>query len=163
MIHWCDPKKREEGFRRADAVLLGLFEGFNPDEEMKTGFTDQDEYRWRVFCNSRRNKKERVSWNKYEWRYFLRACKRIDLCSGLSMKKIGQLGNIDRLASDGVYRLGGCIFIPVGLNFGKELLEDFKTSALFQGSDLENCQKGIKMLRDLMMETAEKMKRRLPQ
>lgn len=85
------------------------------------------------------------------------------LCSGLSMKKIGQLGNIDRLASDGEYRLGGCIFIPVGLNFGKELLEDFKTSALFQGSDLENCQKGIKMLRDLMMKTTEKMKRRLPQ
>ncbi|KAF8923764.1 hypothetical protein BGZ47_004517, partial [Haplosporangium gracile] len=122
MLHWCDVEKREEGFRRADAVLLGLFEGFNPDEEMKIDFTDQDEYRWRVFCNR----------------------------------------NIDRLASDGEYRLGGCIFIPVGLNFGKELLEDFKTSALFQGSDLENCQKGIKMLRDLMMKTAEKMKRRLP-
>ncbi|KAG9319057.1 hypothetical protein KVV02_003861, partial [Mortierella alpina] len=163
MLHWCDPEKREEGFRKADAILLGLFEGFNLGKEMKVAFTEQDEYRWRVFCNSKRNKKERVAWDKHEWRYFLRVCQGIDLCSGLKMARIGQLGNIDRLTSDGEYRLGGCIYIPVGLNFGKELLEDFKTSKLFQGSDLENCQKGIRMLRDLMIETAEKMKHRLPQ
>jgi hypothetical protein len=41
----CDAEKREEGYRRADAVFLGLFEGFNPGEEMKTDFTDQNEYR----------------------------------------------------------------------------------------------------------------------
>ncbi|KAG9319111.1 hypothetical protein KVV02_000798 [Mortierella alpina] len=126
MLHWCDPENREEGFRKADVILLGLFEGFNPDKEMKLAFTEQDEYRWRVFCNSKRNKKERVAWDKHEWRYFLRVCQRIDLCSGLSMAWIGQLGNIDRLTSDGEYRLGGCIYIPVGLNFGKELLEDLR-------------------------------------
>lgn len=112
MLHWCDAEKREEGFRKADGILLELFEGFNLEEEMKIGFTEHDEYRWRVFCNSKRYKKERVTWDKYEWRYFLRAYKGIDLCSGLPMAKIGQLGNIDRLASDGVYRLGGCIYIP---------------------------------------------------
>lgn len=163
MLHWCDPGKREEGFRKADAILLELIEGLDPNEEMKIAFTGQDEHRWRAFCNNKHYKKERVTWDKYEWRYFLRVCKGIDLCSGLPMAKIGQLGNIDRLTSDGVYRLGGCIYIPVGLNFGKELLEDFKTSKLFQGSDLENCQKGIKMLRDMMIDTAEKMKHRLPQ
>jgi hypothetical protein len=78
------------------------------------------------------------------------------------MADIGQRGNIDRLSSDGQYRLGACIYIPQGLNFAKELLDDFKTSKLFQGSDLENCRKGIKMLRDLMIETAEKMRHRLP-
>ncbi|KAG0019073.1 hypothetical protein BGZ82_000268, partial [Podila clonocystis] len=163
MLYWCDAEKREEGFRKADGILLELFEGFNREEEMKIVFTEHDEYRWRVFFNSKHDKKERVTWDKYEWQYFLRVCKGIDLCSGLSMAKIGQLGNIDRLASDGVYRLGGCIYIPQGLNFGKELLADFKTSKLFQGTDLENCRKGIKMLRDLMIETAENMKHRLPE
>ncbi|KAF8951430.1 hypothetical protein BGZ52_011870 [Haplosporangium bisporale] len=162
MLYWCDPEKREEGFRKADAILLKLFEGFNLEEEMKIGFTDRDEYYWRVFNNNRRNKKERVAWNKYEWRYFLRTCNGIDLCSGLSMAKIGQPGNIDRLSSDGTYRLGACIYIPQGLNFAKELLEDFQTLKLFQGTDLENCRKGIKMLRELMIETAEKTKHRLP-
>ncbi|OAQ22288.1 hypothetical protein K457DRAFT_890221 [Linnemannia elongata AG-77] len=85
MLYWCDPKKREEGFQKADTVILELFEGFDPDEEMKIDFTAQDESRWR----------------------------------------------------------------------------DFKTSALFYGTDLENCRKGIQMLRDLMIETAEKMKHRL--
>ncbi|KAI9240570.1 MAG: hypothetical protein BYD32DRAFT_433910 [Podila humilis] len=162
MLYWCDPEKREEGFRKADAILLKLFEGFNLEEEMKIGFTDRDEYYWRVFNNNRRNKKERVAWNKYEWRYFLRTCNGIDLCSGLSMAKIGEPGNIDRLSSDGTYRLGACIYIPQGLNFAKELLEDFQTLKLFQGTDLENCRKGIKMLRELMIETAEKTKHRLP-
>lgn len=78
------------------------------------------------------------------------------------MADIGQTGNIVRVSSDGPYRLGACIYIPQGLNFAKELLDDFKTSKLFQGPDLENCRKGIKMLRDLMIETAEKMKHRLP-
>lgn len=162
MLYWCDPKKREEGFQRADTVLLELFEGFDPDEEMKITFTGQDEYRWRVFCNNKHYKKERVTWDKYEWRYFLRTCNEIDLCSGLSMADIGQRGNIDRLSSNGQYRLGACIYIPQGLNFAKELLDDFKTSKLFQGTDLENCRKGINILRDLMIETAEKMRHRLP-
>ncbi|KAG9067274.1 hypothetical protein KI688_012056 [Linnemannia hyalina] len=162
MIYWSDPNRREEGFRKADAILLELFDGISLEEEMRVAFTDHDEYRWRTFNGNKRNKKERIAWNKYEWRYFLRVCKGIDLCSGLSMAKIGQPGNIDRLSSDGQYRLGACIYIPQGLNFAKELLDDFKTSKLFQGTDLENCRKGIKMLRDLMIETAEKMKLRLP-
>ncbi|KAG0338257.1 hypothetical protein BG004_007293 [Podila humilis] len=78
------------------------------------------------------------------------------------MEDISQRGNIDRLASDGVYRLGSCIFIPQDLNFGKELLEDLKTARLFQGTDLESCRKGIDILRALMVETAETMKHRLP-
>ncbi|KAF9324280.1 hypothetical protein BG006_000691 [Podila minutissima] len=78
------------------------------------------------------------------------------------MAEIGQPGHIDRLTDDGKYRLGACIFIPQGLNFAKELLTDFKTSELFQGTDLENCRKGIEMLRDLMIKTAEKMRPRLP-
>ncbi|KAG0062405.1 hypothetical protein BGZ92_006184, partial [Podila epicladia] len=138
MLYWCDPEKREEGFRKADAILQGLFEEFNLEEEMKIDFTDRDVYYWRVFSNNRRNKKEFVAWNKYEWRYFLRTCNGI-FCSGLSMAKIGQSGNIDRLSSDGKYQLGACIYIPQGLNFAKELLEDFKTSKLLQGTDLENC------------------------
>ncbi|KAF8950165.1 hypothetical protein BGZ46_004696, partial [Entomortierella lignicola] len=161
MLFWCDPEKREEGFRKADAILLELFEGFNL-EEMKIFFTNRDKYHWQVFNNHNRNHNERVAWNKYEWRYFLRTRKGIDLCSGLFMAQIGQPGNIDRLSSSGKYRLGTCIYIPQGLNFGKESLEDFKTSKLFQGTDLENCRKGIKMLRKLMIETAEKMKHRLP-
>lgn len=114
-----------------------------------------------TFANSKCKTKERIAWNKYEWRYFLQTCNGIDLCSGLSMAEIGQPGNIDRLSSNGMYRLGACIYIPVGLNFAKELLEDFKTSMLFQGTDLENCRKGIKMLHELMIETMEKMRHRL--
>ncbi|KAF9322612.1 hypothetical protein BG006_002248 [Podila minutissima] len=148
MLYWCDPQKREEVFRKADAILLQLFEGFNLEEEMKIDFTDRDEHLWRIFNRNRRDKRERVVWNKYEWRYFLRTCKGIDLCSGLTMAEIGQQGNIDRLSSDDKYRLGACIY-------------DFKTSKLFQGTDLENCRKGIKMLRELMIETAEKIKHRL--
>ncbi|KAF9951960.1 hypothetical protein BGZ70_000790 [Mortierella alpina] len=161
MLYWCDPEKREEGFRKADAILLELFERFNLEKEMNIDFTDRNEFYWREFCRSKR-KKDRNSWNKYEWRFFLRTCNNIDLCSGLSMTDIGQTGNIDRLTDDGKYRLGACIYIPHGLNFGKQLLEDFKTSKLFQGTDLENCRKGIKMLRDLMIDTAETMKNRLP-
>ncbi|KAI8596935.1 hypothetical protein EDD21DRAFT_419201 [Dissophora ornata] len=64
--------------------------------------------------------------------------------------------------NDGKYRLGACIYIPQRLNFAKELLDDFKTSRLFQGTDLENFRKGIQVLRDLMIETAEKIRHRLP-
>ncbi|KAG0266458.1 hypothetical protein BGZ95_003046 [Linnemannia exigua] len=78
------------------------------------------------------------------------------------MAEIGQPGHIDRLTDDGKYRLGACLYMPQGLNFAKELLKDFKTSDLFQGTNLENCRKGIKMLRGLMIETAEKMWPRLP-
>lgn len=162
MFHWCDPEKREEGFKKADAILLELFERFDLEEKMKIDFTDRDEHCWREFSHSKRKKKERIAWNKYEWRFFLRTCKGIDLCSGLYMAEIGQPGHIDRLTDDGKYRLGACIFIPQGLNFAKELLTDFKTSELFQGTDLENCRKGIEMLRDLMIKTAEKMRPRLP-
>ncbi|KAG0324734.1 hypothetical protein BG004_003376, partial [Podila humilis] len=158
MLYWCDRKKREEGFQNADAILLKLCDGFNPEEEMKIGFTIRDEHCWREFCHSKRKKKERIAWNKYEWRYFLRTSKGIDLCSGLSMAEIGQLGHIDRLTDDGKYRLGACIYVPQGLNFAKELLKDFKTSELFQGTNLENCRKGIEMLRALMIKTAEKMR-----
>ncbi|KAF9321515.1 hypothetical protein BG006_002610 [Podila minutissima] len=71
MLYWCDPEKQEEGFRQADGILLELFEGFIREDEMKIDFTEHDEYRWWVFCNSKRHKKERVTWDKYEWRYFL--------------------------------------------------------------------------------------------
>lgn len=162
MLYWCDQEKREEGFRKADVILLKLFRGFDVEVEMRIAFTDREEYHWRNFINNKRKKKERVIWNKYEWRYFLKACKGIDLCSGLSMADIGQVGNIDRISSDGQYRLGACIYIPQGLNFAKELLDDFKTSELFQGTDMEKCRKCIGMLRELMIETAEKMKHRLP-
>ncbi|KAF8932410.1 hypothetical protein BGZ58_007082 [Dissophora ornata] len=64
--------------------------------------------------------------------------------------------------NDGKYRLGACIYIPQRLNFAKELLDDFKTSRLFQGTDLENFRKGIQVLRDLMIETAEKIRHRPP-
>ncbi|KAF9322459.1 hypothetical protein BG006_002367 [Podila minutissima] len=138
--------------QRVDYMLYCL------EEEMKIDFTYRDEDLWQYFCNNRHDKKERIIWDKYEWQYFLRVCNGTDLCSGLTMAEIGQRGNIDRLSSDGKYRLGACIYIPQGLNFAKELLEDFKTSKLFQGTDLENCREGIKMLRDLMIETAEKMK-----
>ncbi|KAG0008931.1 hypothetical protein BGZ82_004336, partial [Podila clonocystis] len=57
---------------------------------------------------------------------------------------------------------GAYTYIPQGLNFAKELLDDFKTSKLFQGTDFESCRKGVQMLRDLMIVTAEKMKHRLP-
>ncbi|KAG0318269.1 hypothetical protein BGZ99_005789 [Dissophora globulifera] len=126
---------REKGFRKADAILLKLFEGFDPEEEVKISFTSSDKLRWRGFCNSKRQK-QRIAWNKYEWRYFLRTCDGTDLCSGLAMAEIGQLGNSH--------------------------LDNFKTSTLFGGTDLENCIKGIKMLRGLMIETAEKMRQRLP-
>ena len=162
MRFWSDPEERQEKFRKADSILLELFQEFDIEEEMKIDFTDRDEYYWGVFYHNKRHKKERVAWNKYEWRYFLRTCKGTDLSSGLLMAKIGQPGNIDRLSSDGQYRLGACIYIPQGLNFAKELLDDFKTLKLFQGTDLENCRKGIKILRDLMIETAERMKPRLP-
>ena len=162
MLYWCDPERREEGFKKADTILLELFERFDLEDEMKIDFTEHDDHRWRDFCHRKRKKKDRIAWNKYEWRFFLRICNEIDLCSGLSMADIGQTGNIDRLSSNGQYRLGACIYIPQGLNFAKELLEDFKTSKLFQGTDLENCRKGINILRDLMIETAEKMKHRLP-
>ncbi|KAF9338833.1 hypothetical protein BGZ91_007772 [Linnemannia elongata] len=134
MLYWCDLDKREKGFQKADAILLKLCEGFDLEEEMRIGFTIRDEQCWREFCNSKR-KKERI---------------------------IGQLGNIDRLTDDGGYRLGACLYLPQGLNFAKKLLDDFKTSTLFQGTDLENCRKGIEMLRGLMVETAEKMRPRLP-
>lgn len=162
MLYWCDPEKRKEGFKKADTILLKLFERFDLEEEMKIDFTDRNEYYWQDICHRKRKNKDRIAWNKYEWRFFLRTCNNIDLFSGLSMTDIGQTGNIDRLSSDGQYRLGTCIYIPQGLNFAKELLEDFKTSRLFQGTDLENCCKGIKMLCDLMIETAEKMRHRLP-
>ncbi|KAF9555653.1 hypothetical protein EC968_008795, partial [Mortierella alpina] len=162
MRYWCDPEKREEGFKKADAILLELFERFDLEEEMNIDFTERNEHCWRDFCHSKRKRKDRIAWNKYEWRFFIRTCNNIDLCSGLNMTEIGQTGNIDRLTDDGKYRLGACIYIPCGLNFGKQLLEDFKTLRLFHGTDLENCRKGIKMLRDLMVETAEKMKNRLP-
>ncbi|OAQ29382.1 hypothetical protein K457DRAFT_125860 [Linnemannia elongata AG-77] len=127
MLYWCDPEKREEGFKKADTILLELFERFDLEDEMKIDFTEHDDHRWRDFCHSKRKKKDRIAWN-----------------------------------NNGQYRLGACIYIPQGLNFAKELLEDFKTSKLFQGTDLENCRKGINILRDLMIETAEKMKHRLP-
>ncbi|KAG0275282.1 hypothetical protein BGZ95_008965 [Linnemannia exigua] len=38
--------------------------------------------------------------------------------------------------------------IAWGLNFGKEYLEDFKTSRLFQGTDLGSARKDINILRD---------------
>lgn len=161
MLYWCDLEKREKGFLKADAILLKLCEGFDLEEEMRIGFTIRDEYCWREFCHSKR-KKDRIAWNKHEWRYFLRTCKGTDLCSGLSMAEIGQPGNIDRLTDDGRYRLGACLYLPQGLNFAKKLLDDFKTSTLFQGTDLENCRKCIEMLRHLMVETAEKMMPRLP-
>ena len=104
-----------------------------------------------------RIKKDRISWNKYELRFFLRTFNIIDLCSGLYMDEFGQRVLIDRLSDDGKYRLGACINIPQGLNFAKEQLEDFRTSKLFQGTDLENCRKGIDILRDLMIKTAEKI------
>ncbi|KAG0007548.1 hypothetical protein BGZ82_005299, partial [Podila clonocystis] len=66
MLYWCDPEKREEGFRQADDILLELFEGFIREDEMKIGFTDRDEDLWRSFCNSKRHKKDRVTWDKYE-------------------------------------------------------------------------------------------------
>ncbi|KAG0322771.1 hypothetical protein BGZ99_003159 [Dissophora globulifera] len=131
------------------------------EEEMRIGFTVRDEHRWREFRHSKR-KKERNAWNKHEWRDFLRTCKGTDLCSELSMVEIGQPGNIDGLTDDGKYRLSACIYPPQGLSFAKKLLDDFKTSTLFQGTDLENCRKGIEMLRGLMVETAEKMRPRLP-
>ncbi|KAF8901794.1 hypothetical protein BGZ58_006753, partial [Dissophora ornata] len=101
MLYWCDREKREEGFKKADAILLELFERFDLEEEMKIDFTDSNEYYWQEFCRSKRKKKGRIAWNRYEWRYFLRICNEIDLCSGLSMADIGQTGNIDRLSSDG--------------------------------------------------------------
>lgn len=78
------------------------------------------------------------------------------------MTEIGQLGNVDGLTSDVTYRLGGCLYIPQGLNFAKEMLEDFKASNLFNGQDLENCKKGIGMFLSLMTSTAEKMRDRPP-
>ncbi|KAF9129863.1 hypothetical protein BGX30_013729 [Mortierella sp. GBA39] len=102
MLYWCDPVRREEGFKKAEAILLELFERFDLEDELKIDFTEHDEYRWRDFRHNKCKKKDRIAWN------------------------------------------------------------DFKSSKLFQGTDLENCRKGIKMLRDLMIETAEKMRHRLP-
>lgn len=72
------------------------------------------------------------------------------------MVDIGQMGNIDRLTDDGKYRLGGCLYLPQGLNMAKALLAIFKTSKQFQGTDLENYRRGIKILRGLMIDTAKK-------
>ncbi|KAG0273226.1 hypothetical protein BGZ95_010962, partial [Linnemannia exigua] len=157
----CDLEKREKRFREANAILLKFCEGFDPEEEMRIGVTIRDEHCWREFCLSK-CKKERNAWNKHEWRYFLRTCKGTDLCSGLSMAEIGQPGNIDRLTDDGRYRFGACLYLPQGLNIAKKLLDDFKTLSLFQGASLENSRKGIEMIRGLMVETAEKMRPRLP-
>lgn len=66
MLYWCDLEKREDGFKKADAILLELFERFDLEDEMKIDFTEHDEYRWRNFCRNKRKKKEHIVWNKYE-------------------------------------------------------------------------------------------------
>jgi hypothetical protein len=45
MLYWCDPEKREEGFKKADTILLELFEWFDLEDEMKIDFTEHDDYR----------------------------------------------------------------------------------------------------------------------
>ena len=76
MLYWCDREKRQEGFKKADAILLELFERFDLEEELKIDFTERDEFRWRSFCHCKRKRKDRIAWNKYEWRYFLRDMQR---------------------------------------------------------------------------------------
>lgn len=59
MIYWCDPDKREAGFRKADAILLELFEGFEPEKERKIDFTPVEESLWERFLSNKG--KERVA------------------------------------------------------------------------------------------------------
>ncbi|KAK3825741.1 MAG: hypothetical protein J3Q66DRAFT_436758 [Benniella sp.] len=136
MLYWSNSRQREEGFQRADRILLQLFD-YTLDEERKIEFTNEDHRQWQKFRHCMRPNKERIVWDKYQWRHFMRTCERTDSVSVLSMAEIG-------------------------LNFVKEMLEEFKISKLFQGTDLENCRKGVTILRDLMIETAERMRYRLP-
>ncbi|KAF9275309.1 hypothetical protein BGZ68_010882 [Mortierella alpina] len=114
--------------------------------------------RWKSFNSSKRaiGREDRVQWSRDEWRHFVETCDGRSLVTGHRIH--GKDANIDRIFNSDPYMIQNCLYMEQGLNFAKQRMPEFQSSATFDGEC--KLEYGVQILRKVIKDLLEQTKPR---